>query len=270
MSLKRRLDELLFGLGLSESRTKAAELIRSGKVTVDGMIVLKPGYKVDSDREIVASNSFMPVGRGYYKLKKAIDEFRIKPEGKRVLDVGASTGGFAQLLLDKGAASVICVDVGKDQIGNKLREDSRILSVESTDIRDFSIEQFGGEVDLLTADLSFISTAGLAELFRMFLKDNGEAVVLIKPQFEVGPGVVKKGLVRSRTAHREVIEVFVKAFVSSGMFPVGITFSPIKGKRGNIEYLLYSVAGETFVELDYDYLIEKAFAFFDRDSNQLV
>ncbi|NLT44920.1 MAG: TlyA family RNA methyltransferase [Thermotogaceae bacterium] len=269
MSSRRRLDELLFDLGLSESRTKAATLIRNGKVTIDGMIVVKPSRKVDSNSRIVVADSVMPVGRGYFKLRKAIDIFEINVEGKRVIDVGASTGGFAQLLLEKGAERVLCVDVGRDQINHRIKNDDRVVSLESTDIRDLTLERAGGKADLLTADLSFISTASLAGLLRSFVEDGGEAVVLVKPQFEAGPGVVKKGLVNSKNVHIGILEGFVKVFRTSDLSPVGLTFSPIRGKKGNIEYLLYSVAEERSIEFDFERLVEEAFGFFDRDKELL-
>ncbi|WP_110990043.1 MULTISPECIES: TlyA family RNA methyltransferase [unclassified Mesotoga] len=270
MNSKRRLDELLFDLGLSESRTKGAALIKNGKVTVDGMIVVKPSHKVDSDKEIVVMDPIIPVGRGYFKLRKAIDAFEINVEGKRVIDVGASTGGFTQLLLEKGADRVLCVDVGRDQISHRIKDDERVVSLESTDIRGLTLEQAGGKADLLTADLSFISTVTVAGLLRSFLEDGGEAVVLVKPQFEAGPGVVKKGLVNSRNVHVEILEAFVKAFRTNDLFPVGLTFSPIRGKKGNIEYLLYSVVEERSFEFDFERLVEEAFGFFDRDSSYKV
>jgi len=265
MNSRLRLDELLLDLGLSESRTKAAALIRSGKVSIDGMIVVKPSRKVGSNSEISVIDSIMPVGRGYYKLRKAIDTFEINIEGKRVIDVGASTGGFAQLMLEKGAARVLCVDVGRDQINHRIKDDGRVVSLESTDIRGLTLERAGGKADFITADLSFISTATVAGLLRSFLEDDGEAVVLVKPQFEAGPGVVKKGVVNSKNLHIEILDRFVSVFRTNDLFPIGLTFSPIRGKKGNIEYLLYSVAEERSVEFDFERLVEEAFGFFDRD-----
>ena len=132
-----------------------------------------------------------------------------------------------------------------------------------------TLERAGGKADLLTADLSFISTASLAGLLRSFVEDGGEAVVLVKPQFEAGPGVVKKGLVNSKNVHIGILEGFVKVFRTSDLSPVGLTFSPIRGKKGNIEYLLYSVAEERSIEFDFERLVEEAFGFFDRDKELL-
>jgi len=255
MSSKLRLDELILAMGLSDSRTKAGELVKSGRVAVNGIIVDRPGKRFDSQSDISIEGERLPVGRGYYKLKKAIDLFGIELEGKRVLDLGSSTGGFTQLLLERGASKVIAVDVGRGQLHSSLKSDLRALT---SDI----IE---GTVDFLTCDLSFISTSSVADRIRGFLSDNGSCVVLVKPQFEAGPGVARKGVVRSKSVHRSVIESLIASFERTGLYSANITFSPICGKNGNIEYLLFAKVVDVGFVPDITRIVEDAFAFFVQD-----
>lgn len=265
MSSKLRLDELILAMGLSDSRTKAGELVKSGRVAVNGIIVDRPGKRFDSQSDISIEGERLPVGRGYYKLKKAIDLFGIELEGKRVLDLGSSTGGFTQLLLERGASKVIAVDVGRGQLHSSLKSDSRVLSLEECDLRALTSDIIEGTVDFLTCDLSFISTSSVADRIRGFLSDNGSCVVLVKPQFEAGPGVARKGVVRSKSVHRSVIESLIASFERTGLYSANITFSPICGKNGNIEYLLFAKVVDVGFVPDITRIVEDAFAFFAQD-----
>jgi len=235
--VKKRLDILLCDKGFVETRSKAKQLIKGEYVFINGRMCKKSGFLVDENDNVeVLDSPFIYVGRGGVKLKRAVDFFKIDLRGKTCLDIGSSTGGFSDCMLKEGAAYVYCVDVGSGQLHKSLRDDSRIFVFEDTDVRDFKTDV---RFDFVSVDVSFISIRLiLPELFRL-LKSSGEAVVLIKPQFEVGPGVVKKGIVKDKEKIDGVLKS-IKAFCEDAGFEVlGIIRSPIEGKDGNVEYLMH-------------------------------
>jgi len=239
--LKKRIDLLLFERGLFESREKARASIMSGVVFVDGQRVDKPGYAVSEDAHIeIRGNVLQYVSRGGLKLEKAIREFGISLYGAVAADIGASTGGFTDCMLQNGAAKVYAIDVGYGQLAWKLRSDSRVVVMERTNIRYVTPEMIGEPLDFATIDVSFISLRLVLPVLKHLLKEGCEAVALVKPQFEAGREKVgKKGVVRDPAVHLEVLEEFRKNAFNSGFSLIGLTFSPIKGPEGNIEYLAY-------------------------------
>ncbi len=240
MSEKMRLDARIFDLGLTESREKAKAFIMAGQVYVNGMKVTKAGTSVfEKDLiEVRGSNEF--VSRGGHKLKKAMSVFPIDLEEKICMDVGASTGGFTDCMLQNGAVKVFSVDVGYGQLAWKLRSDSRVVNLERTNIRYVTQEQIPDKIDFTSVDVSFISLCLVLPAVLPLLSDNGECVCLIKPQFEAGKDKVgKKGVVRDKSVHAEVIKKIYDFAVEQGFFVAGLDYSPIKGPEGNIEYLIY-------------------------------
>ncbi|SSC11813.1 putative rRNA methyltransferase YqxC [Mesotoga infera] len=260
MNSKLRLDELLLSKGMSESRSKASQLIKAGRVMVEGSVVEKPGFRVDVESRIAITGGKQPVGRGYYKLEKALEFFSLDVSGKEVVDLGSSTGGFTQLLLEKGAKRVVAVDVGKNQLHPSLKNDERVVSLEETDLRKLTLEMIGGSVDLVTVDLSFISTSSIAREIGKLIKDEGLCVSMVKPQFEAGPGRVSKGVVKSRAIHVEVLERSIEAFREAGLYAQNVTFSPIRGKNGNIEYLLLTVKKQIYADIDTWCIVDRVFS----------
>lgn len=245
---------------MSESRSKACQLIKAGRVMVEGSVVEKPGFKVDVESRIAITGGKQPVGRGYYKLEKALEFFGLDVSGKEVVDLGSSTGGFTQLLLEKGAKRVVAVDVGKNQLHPSLKNDERVVSLEETDLRKLTLEMIGGSADLVTVDLSFISTSSIAREIGKLIKDEGLCVSMVKPQFEAGPGRVSKGVVKSRAIHVEVLERSIEAFREAGLYAQNVTFSPIRGKNGNIEYLLLTVKKQIYADIDTWCIVDRAFS----------
>ena len=237
--MKNRLDVRMTENGFCETRAKAQNLIRAGKVTVNGTPVTKTGTMVDDTDEIIVTHETMQfVGRGGYKLLKAIQEFNIDVRGLCCIDAGASTGGFTDCMLQNGAARVYAIDVGTDQLDARLRADSRVISMEQTNIRDVSPEAIGGQADFLAADVSFVSLRLVLPCFASLLKDGARAVCLIKPQFEAGKSCVgKHGVVKDRKVHRSVISEVLECAVQEGFRIDGLTWSPIQGQNGNTEYL---------------------------------
>ncbi len=235
-------------------------MIKAGRVMVEGSVVEKPGFKVDVESRIAITGGKQPVGRGYYKLEKALEFFSLDVSGKEVVDLGSSTGGFTQLLLEKGAKRVVAVDVGKNQLHPSLKNDERVVSLEETDLRKLTLEMIGGSVDLVTVDLSFISTSSIAREIGKLIKDEGLCVSMVKPQFEAGPGRVSKGVVKSRAIHVEVLERSIEAFREAGLYAQNVTFSPIRGKNGNIEYLLLTVKKQIYADIDTWCIVDRAFS----------
>ncbi len=232
-----RLDVYLTEKHLTKSRSAAADVIKSGGVSVNGRIVEKSSFDVDeNDKVEIVGEMPKYVGRGGYKLEKAISARGIDLKGKVCVDVGASTGGFTDCMLQNGAAKVYAVDVGTGQLDSKIKSDSRIVSLENTDIRRFEPPE---KADFVGADVSFISLKLiLSHIFRL-LKDNGEAVVLIKPQFEAGrKALSKKGVVRDEKTRLRVVREITDFAKNCGFEIVGYDLSPITGGSGNIEYLL--------------------------------
>ena len=238
---KERLDVLLVERGLFDSREKARRSIMAGVVHVNGSREDKPGSCFDIKAEIDIKKDINPyVSRGGLKLEKALDCFGIELKGKRVLDVGASTGGFTDCMLKRGAEKVYSVDVGYGQLAWKLRNDIRVVNMERTNIRYVKPADIGESLNFATADVSFISLKLVLPPVSVILKEDGEMICLVKPQFEAGREKVgKKGVVRDPEVHIEVIEKVAGFAREAGFAIKGITFSPVRGPEGNIEYLMY-------------------------------
>ena len=236
---KTRLDLAVFERGHTESREKAKALIMAGAVYVNGQKQLKAGTNVTEDDVIEVRGEKMPyVSRGGFKLEKAMNEFGLTLEGKVCMDIGASTGGFTDCMLQNGAVKVYSIDVGYGQLAWKLRTDERVVNLERTNFRYVTEEQVPEPVDFASVDVSFISLRIILPVLRERLRDGGQAVCLIKPQFEAGrENVGKKGVVRDKAVHRDVIETITAFALENGFSLLGLTFSPIKGPAGNIEFL---------------------------------
>ncbi len=242
---KIRLDQLVFDLGLTESRERAKTTIMSGIVFVDGQRADKPGMQVSPDASVEVRGAALPyVSRGGFKLEKALKVFPIDACGKICMDCGASTGGFTDVLLKNGAAKVYSVDVGYGQLAWSLRSDERVVNLERTNIRYISEEQIPEPIDIAVMDLSFISIKLVLPAVCSLIKDGGDLVCLIKPQFEAGKDDVgKKGVVRDKNIHLSVIEGILSFAPTVGMTVMGLDFSPIKGPEGNREYLCFMKKG---------------------------
>ena len=251
MSKKIRLDVLLTERGLCESRQKAQTTIMAGLVFVDGQRSDKPGTPVAEDAAVeVRGHALRYVSRGGLKLEKAMATFPITLEGKICADIGASTGGFTDCMLQNGAARVYAVDVGYGQLDWKLRQDERVVCMERTNARYLTKEQIPEPLDFVSVDVSFISLGLIFPALRPLLADNANLVCLIKPQFEAGKDKVgKKGVVRDANVHLAVLEQFLRHAAENDLTVQGMTYSPIKGPEGNIEYLgwLTAAAGENHV-----------------------
>ena len=239
MKSKERLDMLLVQRGLCESRSKAQAVIMSGQVFVDGQKCDKAGTAVESGAEIEIRGNHCPfVSRGGLKLEKALRDFGVDPTGYVCSDSGASTGGFTDCLLQKGAKKVFAIDVGYGQLAWSIRTDPRVVCMERTNIRYVTPEDLGEPLDLSVVDVSFISLRIVLPAIRKLLKPTGQILCLIKPQFEAGKDKVgKKGVVRDPAIHREVLEQFVALAGELNMTLRNLTFSPVKGPEGNIEFL---------------------------------
>ncbi|MGI6180921.1 MAG: TlyA family RNA methyltransferase [Agathobaculum sp.] len=236
---KKRLDVLLFEKGLCPSRERAKTAIMEGIVYIAGQKAGKAGDMVDENAQLeVRDTGKNFVSRGGKKIEKALDYFRIDPSGLVVMDVGASTGGFTDCLLRRGAQKVYSIDVGYGQLAWSLRQDPRVVCMERTNIRYVTPEQLAEPPSLCVIDVSFISLKLVLPVVASLLTEEGRVACLIKPQFEAGRGKVgKKGVVREPEIHREVLEQFVENAHSAGFAVQDVTFSPIKGPEGNIEFL---------------------------------
>lgn len=241
MSSKIRLDSAVFELGISESREKAKALIMAGQIYVNGMKAIKPGVTVNSSDKIEMKGNTLPyVSRGGLKLEKAMKVFPLTLDKKVCMDIGASTGGFTDCMLQNGAVKVYSIDVGYGQLAWKLRSDSRVVNLERTNFRYVTREQIPEEIDFASIDVSFISLKLIFPALMPLLKTEGECVCLVKPQFEAGKEKVgKKGVVREKSTHIEVIENVIGYASDNGFSILNLDFSPVKGPEGNIEYLLY-------------------------------
>ena len=238
--MKERLDVLLVQKGLAESREKAKTMIMEGNVFVDGQREDKAGTNFDTEAEIeVRGNTLKYVSRGGLKLEKAMKEFDISLEGMVCMDIGASTGGFTDCMLQNGAVKVYSVDVGYGQFAWKLRNDPRVVCMEKTNIRYVTPEDIADVLDFASVDVSFISLTKVLVPARELLRDGGRMVCLIKPQFEAGREKVgKKGVVRDPKVHEEVIHKVIDFALENGFSVHNLSYSPIKGPEGNIEYLV--------------------------------
>ena len=241
MKIKKRLDVLLVEKGLAETRAKAQAIIMSGLVYVEGQKADKPGTSYEDSIKIeVRSGSCPYVSRGGLKLEKALRDFGVDPTGFVCSDSGASTGGFTDCLLQQGAKKVFAIDVGYGQLDWKIRSDPRVVVMERTNVRYVTPEQLGEPLDLSVIDVSFISLKIVLPVIKSFLKTDGQVLCLIKPQFEAGKEKVgKKGVVREPETHKEVLDNFVLLAQSLDFAILGLTFSPVKGPEGNIEFLAH-------------------------------
>ena len=239
--MKERLDVILVNKGLASSRDNAKRTIMAGLVSVDGIIETKSGQKFDVDSEFKVKDKLLKyVSRGGLKLEKAIQSFNIKLNGCYVVDMGASTGGFTDCMLMNGALKVYALDVGYGQLDYKLRVDPRVINMEKTNIRYLDTTLIEEPIDFISIDVSFISLRHMFPVASKILKDTGAVMCLIKPQFEAGREQVgKKGIVRDSKVHVEVIENVIGYASDNGLYPHGLDYSPVKGTKGNIEYLLY-------------------------------
>lgn len=239
--MKERLDLLLVNRGLAPSREKAKAMIMEGNVFVENQREDKAGSVFDVEAAIeVRGNTLKYVSRGGLKLEKAVAHFGIVLDGKICMDIGASTGGFTDCMLQNGAAKVYAVDVGYGQLAWKLRQDPRVVCMEKTNIRYVKPEDIADRLDFASVDVAFISLTKVLGTAKELLNDSGEMVCLIKPQFEAGRAKVgKKGVVREKTVHIEVIEKVIDFAMEQGFFIKNLEYSPIKGPEGNIEYLVY-------------------------------
>lgn len=245
--MKERLDVLLVQRNLAESREKAKALIMSGIVYVNGQKEDKAGTTFEDKAEIeVRGSTLKYVSRGGLKLEKAMTHFGVELAGKVCMDVGASTGGFTDCMLQNGAVKVYSVDVGHGQLAWKLRGDERVVCMEKTNIRYVTPADIDDVLDFASVDVSFISLTKVLIPARELLRDGGEMVCLIKPQFEAGREKVgKKGVVRDKAVHEEVVERIIEFASQNGFFVKNLEYSPIKGPEGNIEYLVYIRKDET-------------------------
>lgn len=239
--MKERLDVLLVKKGFVESREKAKAIIMSGNVFVAGQKEDKAGSCFEETIEIIIKeNPLKYVSRGGLKLEKALDVFPICVKGKVCIDIGASTGGFTDCMLQNGAKKIYAVDSGTNQLVWKLRQDSRVVCMEKTNARYLTIEQIREKIDFISVDVSFISLTKILLPVWNILNLEGESICLIKPQFEAGREKVgKKGVVREKSVHEEVINSIIAFALCTGFTIKGIDYSPIKGPEGNIEYLLW-------------------------------
>ena len=236
---KVRLDQLLVDRGLEPSRERAKCSIMEGRVFVNAQRLDKPGASVDPEADVeLRGESLRWVSRGGLKLEKALKSFAVDPGGLVCLDCGASTGGFTDVLLQSGAAKVYAVDVGYGQLAWKLRQDPRVVNLERTNVRYLTREQIPEPIDLAVMDLAFISIRLVLPAVHGLLKEDGELLSLIKPQFEAGREKVgKKGVVRDPAVHLEVLRQYEALFPEAGFTLLGLDYSPIRGPEGNIEYL---------------------------------
>lgn len=238
---KKRADVLLFEKGLVDSREKAKRLIMEGTVFIGTQRVDKPGESIDEEAELtVKTNPLIYVGRGGLKLEKAIDVFHLDLKEKIAIDIGSSTGGFTDCMLQSGASKVYAIDVGYNQLDWKLRNDDRVVVMERTNIRKVTKDHIDDDIDFISIDVSFISLELVLPVAAELLKETGEIVALIKPQFEAGKEKVgKKGIVRSKETHLEVINKVVEFANTIGLITNSLSYSPITGATGNIEFLAY-------------------------------
>ncbi|HHU68753.1 MAG TPA: TlyA family RNA methyltransferase [Thermoanaerobacterales bacterium] len=259
-SKKQRLDCLLVTRGLYESREKAKRAIMSGLILVDKKLVDKPGTEVDIESAIEIKGDSCPyVSRGGLKLEKALNVFNINVKNKVIIDVGASTGGFTHCLLNFGAKKVYAIDVGYGQLDWKLRNDPRVVAIERKNIRYINLDDIGEKCDIATIDVSFISLKKVIPAVIKLLIEQGEIIALIKPQFETERQKVgKKGVVKSPNTHYEVVNSIIQFCEENDISFNDITYSPIIGPKGNIEYLIHLIKSNTnFTGINKDKIIKE-------------
>lgn len=258
MSTKERLDVALVARGLAETRAKAQASIMSGIVYVNGQKVDKAGTPVAADAALeVRGHTLRYVSRGGLKLEKALELYGFSLENATAVDIGASTGGFTDCMLQKGAKKVFAIDVGYGQLDWKLRNDPRVVNMEKTNVRYLDTDTVDSDVDFISIDVSFISLKLIFPVAAKLLADDGSLVCLVKPQFEAGRSQVgKKGIVRDASVHKEVIENVIGYGKDNGLYSHGLTYSPVTGTKGNIEYLLYMKKTPAETEPDIDGTVE--------------
>jgi len=258
MNKKNRLDIVLTKRNLFDSREKAKRAIMAGVVFVDNIKIDKPGTLIPDDAEIEIKGNPLPyVSRGGLKLEKALKEFNILLHNKTALDIGASTGGFTDCMLQNGVRKVFAIDVGYGQLAWSLRQDPRVIPMDRTNIRYVKKNDIGEEVDFASIDVSFISLTLVLPVVKNLVKPSGEIVCLIKPQFEAGrEHVGKKGIIKDEKVHKDVLQKILSFSLQTGFDIKGLTFSPIKGPEGNIEYLAYLINKQSDSIADYTELIE--------------
>ena len=238
--MRVRLDQLVVDRGLAPSRERARALILAGQVSVDGQPVTKAGTPIDSSADIALIAPDHPyVGRGGLKLAHALDTFGIAVEGRDALDIGASTGGFTDVLLKRGANQVVALDVGHGQIDWALRNDPRVTVIEHFNARRLQPTDLPGPVDLVTIDVSFISLRQIMPVVPPLLRPGADVIALVKPQFEAGRGEIRKGIIRDAAVQSRVVDEVSAAAREVGLKPVASTPSPITGAKGNVEFLLH-------------------------------
>jgi 23S rRNA (cytidine1920-2'-O)/16S rRNA (cytidine1409-2'-O)-methyltransferase len=242
--MKERLDKILTERGLIESRARALALVMAGQVIVDGKVITKAGTPVNSDAAITIKQNCPYVSRAGYKLEAAVDAFSINLKGKVAIDVGASTGGFTDLMLQNGAARVYAVDVGHSQLHYRLRNDPRVICLEQVNARTIDQSLIPESCDIAVFDVSFISLKLVIPPILNILKKPSEIVALIKPQFEAGKGMTKKGIIKDEDTIISVVENIKEFLYSINLIPLGVIPSPVKGAKGNQEYLIYCTFGK--------------------------
>ena len=238
---KERIDVLLVEQGFFSSRERAKAALMEGVVFVDGVRIDKAGTKVSEEARISVKGDDCPyVSRGGYKLEKAVDIFGIDLKGKVCVDIGASTGGFTDCMLQNGASRVYAIDVGYGQLDWKLRNDPRVVNIEKCNVRYLEPEQVPEKAEFVSADVSFISLELIFPVMARLLQDNGQAMCLIKPQFEAGreEASAGKGVIRDPKVHERVIQKVIENASENGLYMTGLSYSPVKGAKGNIEYLI--------------------------------
>lgn len=257
--IRRRADVVLAELGLFESRERAKAAILAGEVRVDGRVLDKAGEPIDPDAAIEVAERERYVSRGGKKLAGALETFAFDPTGANVVDVGASTGGFTDCVLQRGASAVTAVDVGYGQLAWQLRQDPRVRVFERTNIRDADPVTLGAPFDLAVVDVSFIGLEKVLPAVLALLAPHGALIALVKPQFEAGKTRVgKRGVVRDPAVHRDVLEHVVKVVREAGLMVRGVTFSPITGPEGNIEFWVWADRFGADVAPDIAAIVEKA------------
>jgi 23S rRNA (cytidine1920-2'-O)/16S rRNA (cytidine1409-2'-O)-methyltransferase len=235
-----RLDQLLLDRKLAPSRERARALVIAGQVTVDGRTITKAGTAVDDAAEVALTTPDHPyVGRGGLKLAHALDTFQISVSGREGLDIGASTGGFTDVMLQRGAARVVALDVGHGQLDWRLRQDPRVVVLEHVNARTLTIDMLPGRVDLVTIDVSFISLSRILPVIPPLLQPGADIVALVKPQFEAGREEVRKGIIRDAAIHARVLDEVTATGAEVGLTRVASTPSPITGQKGNVEFLVH-------------------------------
>lgn len=271
MGKKLRLDKILLLRGMFNSRAKAQDAIKRGFILVDGKRVNKSGiyFETEVNIDFIEKENF--VSRGAEKLKKAIVYFNIDVKDKICLDIGAGTGGFTQILLLFGAKKVYAVDFGENVFDKNLRQDKRVILKEKINARYLTKNEVPEIVDIITHDTSFISSKKIMSISKNFLKEGGDYILLIKPQFEVDKNLIKNGIVYDYDIHVKIVKDMLDSVKDEGFHPIGLLPSPIKGKDGNIEYLLYMKKINNLIEFSSEELAERvvleAKRSFNEDSN---